>query len=42
MLYCLGENEKDKINIRDTPTRSSYYQKLQSVVKLSYNNYKVI
>lgn len=38
---CSGENEKDKRNVRDTPTRSNYYHKLQSVVKSSYNNYKV-
>lgn len=41
LLYCLGENEKDKKNARDTPTHSNYYHKLQSVVKSSYNNYKV-
>lgn len=40
-FYCLGENEKDKKNVREVPTRSNYYHKLQSVVKSSYNNYKV-
>lgn len=34
--------EKDKSNVRDTPTRNNYYQKLQSVVRSSYNNYKVV
>lgn len=40
-FYYLGENEKDKKNVREVPTRSNYYYKLQSVVKSSYNNYKV-
>ncbi|VVC25146.1 Hypothetical protein CINCED_3A023792 [Cinara cedri] len=36
-----GEPEKDKKFVRDTPTRSNYYHKLQSIVKSSYNNYKM-
>ncbi|CAH1724958.1 unnamed protein product [Aphis gossypii] len=36
-----GDNEKDKKNLRDAPSHSNYYYKLQSVVKSSYNNYKV-
>lgn len=39
---CLGETEKDKKVIREKPTRSNYYHKLQFIVKSSYNNYKVI
>lgn len=42
MQYVSGEIEKDKSNVKDTPKRSNYYQKLQSVVKSSYNNYKVV
>lgn len=40
-IHCLGDNEKDKKNLRDAPSHSNYYHKLQSVIKSSYNNYKV-
>lgn len=40
-IHCLGENDKDKKNLKDAPSHSNYYHKLQSVVKSSYNNYKV-
>ncbi|XP_025420820.1 huntingtin [Sipha flava] len=36
-----GENEKDKTSVKDIPARSNYFHKLQSVVRASYNNYKV-
>lgn len=37
----LGENENDRLSVKDIPARSNYFHKLQSVVKSSYNNYKV-